>query len=121
MTAPKQYPRAERIRAQIKEVLAEEVERLRDPGLGLVTITDVTVSPDLRNATAYYTVYGDDVVRAATHDAMGRATKHLRAAIAREVRLRFVPELILAEDPVPERVEKIDRIIAEWHQKESSE
>ena len=43
MTGPRSYPRAERVRAAIKEVLAAEVERLRDPGLGFITITDVTM------------------------------------------------------------------------------
>ena len=43
MSGPRSYPRAERVRAAVKEVLAGEIERLRDPGLGFVTITDVTI------------------------------------------------------------------------------
>src|SRR5205807_1465960 len=43
MTGPRSYPRAERVRAAIEEVLAAEIERLRDPGLGFITITDVTM------------------------------------------------------------------------------
>lgn len=118
MTSPKQYPRSERVRAQIKHVLAEEIERLRDPGLGFVTITDVAVSPDLRHAKAFYTVYGEEVVAAATRDALARATPHLRTAIAHQVRLRYAPTLELVADPVPERVEKVDRLIAELHRRE---
>lgn len=109
------YPRAERVREAIKEVLALEVERLKDPGLGFVTITEVTLSRDLRNARAFYTVYGGEVERAATKDALGRATGHLRATIAREVRLRFAPTLEFAEDPVPERAERLENILAEIH------
>lgn len=112
------YPRAERVREAIKEVLASQVERLKDPGVGFVTITDVTMSPDLRHAKAYYTVYGSDVEKAATRDALGRATKHLRTAVAREVRLRFAPTLELAEDPVPERTERIERLLADVHRKD---
>jgi ribosome-binding factor A len=107
------YARAERVRASIKEVLASEVERLKDPGVGFVTITDVTMSPDLRHAKAFYTVYGSDVEKAATRDALRRATSHLRTAVAHEVRLRFAPTLELAEDPVPERTERLERLIAE--------
>lgn len=118
MTQPRSYPRAERVRAQIREVLATEIERLRDPGLGFVTITDVTMTPDLRNAKAYYTVLGEEVVTASTRDALIRATKHLRAAVARQVRLRYVPTLEFVEDPVPQRASRLDSIIAELHKHE---
>ena len=107
------YPRAERVREAIKEILAAEVERLKDPGVGFVTITDVTMSPDLRNARAFYTVYGTDVERAATKDALGRATKHLRAAVAHQVRLRLAPTLTFVEDPVPQRTQRIEQILSE--------
>lgn len=88
---------------------------MNDPGLGLVTVTEVNVSPDLRNARVFYTVYGPDEMRAATRDAMGRATGHLRTAVAREVRLRFAPRLEFVEDPVPERVARIDELINKLH------
>jgi ribosome-binding factor A len=113
------YPRAARVREAIKEVLASEVERLKDPGIGFVTITEVTMSPDLRNARAFYTVYGGDIDRAATRDALKRATKHLRTAVAHEVRLRFAPTLEFVEDPVPERTERIDQILADISRKDA--
>lgn len=118
MTGPRSYPRAERVRAAIKEVLAAEVERLRDPGVGFVTITDVTLSPDLRHAKAYYTVLGEQVERQATDDALARATKHLRAQIAQEVRLRYAPTLEFLPDPVPERAARLDSIIEALHRNE---
>jgi ribosome-binding factor A len=107
------YPRAARVREAIKEVLASEIERLKDPGIGFVTITEVTMSPDLRNAKAFYTVYGSDVDRAATKDGLKRATKHLRTAVAHEIRLRFAPTLEFVEDPVPGRTERIEQILAD--------
>src|SRR5438094_2923240 len=107
------YPRAERVREAIKEVLASQIDRLKDPGVGFVTITDVTLSPDLRNAKAFYTVYGSDVERAATADALRRATRHLRTAVAHEVRLRFAPTLEFAEDPIPERTQRLERILGD--------
>lgn len=115
---PASYPRAERVRAAIKHALAAEIERLKDPGLGFLTLTDVTLSPDLRHATAYYTVYGEDTQRASTRDALARAGKHLRATVAHEVRLRYVPTLDFAEDPVPERSRRIDQLIADLHREE---
>jgi ribosome-binding factor A len=107
------YPRAARVREAIREVLASEIDRLKDPGIGFVTITDVSLSPDMRNAKVFYTVYGGDVDRAATRDALRRATKHLRTAVAHQVRLRFAPTLEFAADPVPERTERIEQILAD--------
>jgi ribosome-binding factor A len=109
------YPRAERVRAAIKHVLADEVGRLKDPRVGFVTITDVTVSPDLRHARAFYTVYGEDADREATREGLTRAARHLRSVVAREVRLRFTPTLDFEEDPLPERARHLDRLIAQLH------
>jgi len=102
----------------VKEVLADELERLRDPGLGFVTITEVTMSPDLRHAKAYYTVYGEGTTQAATKDALARALKHMRATIAHEVRLRYAPTLEFIEDPVPDRAARLDSILEEIHREE---
>jgi ribosome-binding factor A len=113
------YPRAARVREAVKEVLASEVDRLKDPGVGFVTITDVSMSPDMRNAKVFYTVYGSDVERAATRDALRRATKHLRTAVAHEVRLRFAPTVEFVEDPVPERTQRIEQILADISQSEA--
>jgi ribosome-binding factor A len=115
------YPRAARVREAIKEVLASQVERLKDPGVGFVTITDVTMSPDLRHAKAFYTVYGSDVERAATRDALRRATKHLRTAVAHEVRLRFAPTLEFAEDPIPERTQRIESLLESVHRNDTED
>ncbi|MHB8512972.1 MAG: 30S ribosome-binding factor RbfA [Actinomycetota bacterium] len=106
------YPRAERVRQAIAEVLATELERMADPGLGLVTITEVTVTPDLRHAKAFYTVYGSDVTEASTKDALKRATGHLRSTVAKQVRLRFAPTLEFKPDPVPKRAAHIDELLA---------
>jgi len=116
--SPANYPRAERVRKAIKEVLAAEVERLKDPGLGFLTITEVTMSPDLRQAIAYYTVLGEELERASTRDALKRAAKHLRTVVAHEVRLRYAPTIDFREDPVAERSDRIERLIADLHRKE---
>lgn len=109
------YPRAERVKHAIQQVVAAELERMSDPGFGLVTITDVNVSPDLRNARIFYTVYGSDSTRSSTRDAIVRSLGHLRTTVAREVRLRYAPKLEFVEDPVPERVARIDELIHKLH------
>lgn len=115
MSQPRQYPRSERVRHEILRVLTGEIDKLRDPGLGFVTITEVTLTVDMRHAKAYFTVLGEDVEAASTADALKRATKHLRSAVANAVRLRYVPQLEFVADPVPKRAAELDKIIAEIH------
>lgn len=111
---PKPYPRAARVRAAVMQVLAAEVERLRDE-LGFVTITDVSLSPDLRNAKAYYTILDTGKEHDHVRAALNAARAKLRTAIAKQVRMKFAPTLELIEDPVPERARRIDEIIEKIH------
>lgn len=114
------YPRSDRVRAAIKEILAAEVERLRDPGMGFVTITDVTMGRDMRNARVFYTVLGEDVLKSSSRDALKRATPRLRSQLAAQVQLRYTPTLEFVEDPIPERAARLDSIIADIHHTEET-
>lgn len=120
MSQPRQYPRAERVRHEILRVLTGEIDKLRDPGIGFVTITEVTLSIDMRHAKAYYTVLGEAVEVASTKDALKRATKHLRAAVAHAIRLRYVPQLEFVFDPVPARAAHLDTILAKIHESDET-
>ncbi len=95
--------RARRLADRIRVVVAETVERgVKDPRLGFVTITDARVTSDLREATVYYTVYGDDAARTDTALALESAKGVIRAEIARQCRLRYTPSLTFSPDFVPE-------------------
>ena len=98
----------EEIRRATSELLAREVH---DPGIGLVTLTRVTVSPDLQLARVYYTSMGDDRARAETARALGRATPFLRRQIGARLRLRRVPELQFHFDASVEYQDRIERIL----------
>ena len=100
----REYPRMARVNEVVREALADELERLNDPRLGLVTITGVDVSADLRQATVYYSALGraekrgTGVVpelapeqRVTTHAALQAAAPHLRAALGRQVRMKYTP------------------------------
>ena len=69
---------ADQIRGEVASLLARDVH---DPGIGFVTITRVTVTPDLQHARIHYTSLGDDQARAATATALGRASVFLRRQI----------------------------------------
>ena len=106
--------RARRLADRIKTVVAETVERgIKDPRLGFVTFTDARVTPDLREATLYYTVYGDDTARADTAAALESAKGVLRAEIGRQCRVRFTPTLAFVTDAVPETAEHIEALVRE--------
>jgi ribosome-binding factor A len=113
-----QGSRTARVGEEIREVLAEEIQKLKDPRVGFVTVTGVKVAPDLRRAWVYYTSYGDAKARTATGAALRSANAHLRSAVGREVRLRYLPELVFEEDATVEQGERIDHLLASLHDEE---
>jgi ribosome-binding factor A len=113
-----QGSRTERVGEEFREILAEEIQKLKDPRVGFVTVTGVKVSPDLRHAWVYFTVFGEEKERAGTRAALRSATKHLRHELGRQVRLKVTPEIEFVEDDTVERGERIDRIIEQLHQEE---
>jgi ribosome-binding factor A len=104
--------RARKLADRIKTVVAETVERgIKDPRLGFVTFTDARVTPDLREATLYYTVLGDDTAHSETAAALESAKGVLRSEIGKQCRLRFTPTLTLVADSVPETAEHIEELV----------
>lgn len=104
--------RARRLADRIQVVVAETLETgVKDPRLGFVTITDARVTPDLREATVFYTVYGDDAAQADTAAALASATGVVRAEIGRQCRLRFTPILTFVSDAVPENAREIEDLL----------
>jgi ribosome-binding factor A len=98
----------EQIRQEISELLLSEVH---DPGIGLVTLTRVKVSPDLQLVRVYYTQLGDAKARIGTRRALERATPFLRRQLGSRIRLRRVPELRFEFDESVENQERIERIL----------
>ncbi len=132
MKAPdRRYPRIARVNELVREVLAEELERLSDdPNLGFVTLTGVDVTGDLRQATVWYSVLDlpgyikdadPDKVHEDTADALRAATGQLKAALGRQVRLKYTPHLIFREDPAMTRADRVEKIIRELHTGEAGE
>jgi ribosome-binding factor A len=109
------YPRslrlAETVRRLVSEWLEEEQNAERQPGL--VTVTDVQVTPDLHRATVYYTVLGGEEERADARARLAEAAPQARAFVARQVRLRHAPTLEFVSDDVPARAARIDQLLAD--------
>jgi ribosome-binding factor A len=105
--------RARRMAGRIKQIVAIGLEtQVKDPRLGMVTVTDVKVTGDLHDATVFYTVYGDETARAETAAALASATGILRSEIGRQTGVRFTPTLAFALDSVPETAKEIEDLLA---------
>jgi ribosome-binding factor A len=107
--SPRRYPRTLRVNEVVRETLADHLERMEDPRLELVTITGVDVSPDLRHATVFYGALGRHDPEIA--EALEAAAKPLRAALGREVRLKYLPALHFREDPAIETGQRVEEIL----------
>jgi ribosome-binding factor A len=112
--------RTDRVGEEFREILAQEILRLKDPRVGFVTVTGVKVTADLRRAWVLYTALGDDRARASTRAALRSARAHLRATIGRQVRLKYLPELEFEEDVSMENAQRIDELIRTLHEEETT-
>ena|SRR5918996_1222298 len=104
-------PRSERVSEEFREILAEEIPKLKDPRVGFVTVTAVRVTPDLRTARVYYTVLGEDPEKNATAAGLRSASGHLRRVLGDQVRLKFLPDLVFEEDDTNERADRVDELL----------
>lgn len=111
--------RTDRVAEEFREILAEEILKLKDPRVGFVTVTGVKVTADLRRAWVFYTSLGDEKARAGTRAGLRSARPHLRAMVGRQVRLKYLPQLEFEEDLSMENGERIDALIRTLHQEEA--
>ncbi len=105
--------RARKLADRIKVIVAETLEqRIKDPRVGFLTVTDARVTGDLHDATVYYTVYGSDEEKAGTAAALESAKGVLRTEIGRQTGVRFTPTLTFVADAVPENAAAIEDLLA---------
>lgn len=101
---------------RVREIVANVLERqVKDPRLGMVTVTDARMTPDLREATVFYTVWGDDDARAETARALESAKGVLRSAVGRGTGLKHTPTLAFVHDAVPENARHIEEVLERAH------
>lgn len=104
--------RARRLAKRIVTIVATELEHeVKDPRLAMVTITAARVTPDLHDATVYYTVYGDQSEVDASAAALASATGVLRSAVGRQTGVKFTPTLQFQRDTVPEQSRHIEELL----------
>jgi ribosome-binding factor A len=98
-------------------MLATEV---RDPGVGLVTVTRAKVTGDLSLARIYWTIIGDAAERKKTAQALARAVPYLRHLLSQRLTLRRAPELQFLFDESVAAQDRIEQIILELHAEEAA-
>src|ERR1700760_1108148 len=103
--------RVRRVDEAVRAVVADAVGGLKDPRIGLVTVTGVKVSPDLGEARVFISVLGSEKKRAATLAGLESARGVLQARINRELKLRRTPTLAFAYDDAVERGVRMTKLI----------
>lgn len=105
-------PRARKLADRIKVIVAGMLERrIKDPRLGFVTVTDAYVTNDLREATVFYTVFGDDLEKQASAMALESAKGVIRSEVGKQTGVRYTPSLTFVADAVPENARAIDDLL----------
>jgi ribosome-binding factor A len=106
-------PRARRLAGRIKQIVASYIEnQIKDPRLGMVTVTDVRMTGDLHDVSVFYTVFGDDTERADSAAALEAARGQIRTEVGRQTGVKFTPTIAFFLDELPESAKHIDDLLA---------
>ena len=109
---PREFPRARRVEEQLKRLLAELIRReVKDPRVGLITITSAEVSRDLTHAKVFFTPFAGVGDAEAALEALRHASGYLRHQVRNLMRLRVAPELDFHIDDSVERGARLSALI----------
>lgn len=108
---------AEQLREEVSQILATDIA---DPGVGLVTVSRVKVSPDLSLARIYWTIIGDAAEKTRTTKALQRAAPFVRHVLATRMTLRRVPEVAFHYDEGLAAHQRVEEILHEIHEADAA-
>ena len=113
--------RADRVADLVRAAVAELILReLKDPRIGMVTITAVDMSDDLKHAKVFFSVVGDDEVRKKSLAGLQSAAGFIRREVGRRLQLRYAPEIQFRLDAAPERAQRLAELLHSTHDEEDS-
>ena len=101
---------AHEIRIQVSMILASDV---RDPRVALATVTDAEMSPDMRYAKVFVSIYGNDQEKRTTLLALQKTAGFVRRQLGSRIRLRHIPELTFCFDQSVEQGARIEEVLAD--------
>lgn len=108
MTSQRQESVGRELQREISRILRLDID---DPLIGFVTITDVEMSPDLRHATVYFSVLGDEEQKRESGKGIRRAARYIRGLIAERMELRYTPSLRFELDETAEKAQRIEELL----------
>jgi len=104
--------RASRVASLLREILSEILAtQLKDPAVGRITISRVTLSDDLKNARVYFSMLGTAAERQKTLAGLTRASGFLRTEVGKRMDLRRAPDLQFLYDDTLDHAERIDQLL----------
>ena len=104
--------RSRRVADLVRQVVSDVIlHELRDPRVGVVTVTEVRLPSDLKDARVFVSCLGDADAREAAVDALNHAAPFLRRAVGRKVRLKYVPQLTFVADTTLDRGERLETLL----------
>jgi len=107
-----EFSRARRVGEQIQQILAQLIQReIKDPRIGMVTVTAVKVSKDFEHAQVYISVLGDAEKIASTMNGLNHAAGFLRTELSHQLKLRSTPKLIFKYDASLEEGNRLSSLI----------
>ncbi len=111
---------------KVQELIKQELSKMlllevKDPRIKFVTVTDVKLTRDMSQAKVYISIYGPKEQQQQVWEALQKALGYFRSEIAKRIRLRFAPELILAHDNSLEYGAHIDSILNKIKKDEGAE
>lgn len=110
----KEFSRTQRLSQLLKEEIARLLQReVKDARIGMVTVSEVETSPDLKHATVYVQVMGDEVRKKEALAGLASAAGFIRSRLGRELRIRRAPELQFVVDRTQERAARIAELLSE--------
>jgi phosphoesterase RecJ-like protein len=111
--------RIKRINEACKEALGEIIQKkMKDPRVGFVTVTEVEVTPDLRQAKVWLSIMGSEEETEITMEVLEKARGFMRRELGKRVRMRYTPELKIFLDRGPEISERLQGILHELEEEE---
>jgi len=114
------FPRTVRLNQLFQEILAEELERIDDERLELVTIMSVDVDGDLSRAVVYFDTLGGEDDDADVLEALAELRYRLQGAIGREARVKRTPELVFRPDDVGRSAARLEEVLRSIHDEDLS-
>ncbi len=110
------YKRSQRV----QELLLVEISKLiqhglKDPRIGFVTVTRIELSDNLKNAKVHVSIMGTEQQKEDSIEGLNSARGYIRSCLGKNLHLKYIPELGFKLDETAEHVEKITKIISDWH------